>query len=416
MKILQVNILYGSRSTGKIVADMHKALLEKGIHSAVCYGTGKKENSPNIVKVAYHYELSLYRVWSHIMGLQYASGYFSTLRILRYIKKHSPDIVHLQCINGFFVHIYWLLNYLKKRKIKTVITLHAEFMYTGSCGHAFDCERWKTGCGNCPQLWKATYSYFFDRTATAWRKMQKAFAGFEGMTVTAVSSWLSNRASQSPILAGKKIVTVGNGVDTEIFKLSSTLRLREKYGLSNMKILLHVTAHFSNDIDDLKGGRYLLELAQKLENQDVKILLVGAEKNVGNLPNNILNLGIVNSQTELAEFYSLADLTVLTSKRETFSMPLAESLCCGTPVVGFYAGGPESVCIPEFCDFVEYADVEALYKSVLGLLHMKEALQSQGVDISSIARNKYSRERMCKGYIEQYNQLIESSNIEASQS
>ncbi len=34
-------------------------------------------------------------------------------------------------------------------------------------------------------------------------------------------------------------------------------------------------------------------------------------------------------------------------------MVTAESLCCGTPVVGFTAGGPESIAIDAFSNFVE---------------------------------------------------------------
>ena len=41
----------------------------------------------------------------------------------------------------------------------------------------------------------------------------------------------------------------------------------------------------------------------------------------------------------LAEYYSLVDVTVITSFHETFSMVVAESLSCGTPIVGFKAGG-----------------------------------------------------------------------------
>lgn len=200
MKVLQVNILFKQGSTGKIVADIHDTLISNNIESLVCYGTGLNFSDKNIRKVAYHYELSAYRIWAHIMGLQYASGYLSTYRIIQIIKKEKPDVVHLHCINGFFVHIYKLFDFLKKHDIKTVLTLHAEFMYTGSCGHAFECEKWKTGCGKYPQLWDATYSYFFDRTSTAWEKMYNAFEEFDNLIVATVSPWLSSRAIQSPIL------------------------------------------------------------------------------------------------------------------------------------------------------------------------------------------------------------------------
>ncbi|MCR3922791.1 MAG: hypothetical protein NUK65_09805, partial [Firmicutes bacterium] len=82
MKVLQVNILFNQGSTGKIVADIHDTLINNNIESILCYGTGPSYQGKNIYKVAYHYELSFYRVWAHIMGLQYASGYYSTYRII----------------------------------------------------------------------------------------------------------------------------------------------------------------------------------------------------------------------------------------------------------------------------------------------------------------------------------------------
>lgn len=53
-------------------------------------------------------------------------------------------------------------------------------------------------------------------------------------------------------------------------------------------------------------------------------------------------------------------MTLLLSKRETFSMVTAESLCCGTLVVGFKAGGPESIALKEYSHFVEQGDVNAI--------------------------------------------------------
>ena len=50
MKILQVNCVYNKGSTGKIVADVHAALKEKGVESRVCYGRGKKVREAGVTK------------------------------------------------------------------------------------------------------------------------------------------------------------------------------------------------------------------------------------------------------------------------------------------------------------------------------------------------------------------------------
>ena len=101
-------------------------------------------------------------------------------------------------------------------------------------------------------------------------------------------------------------------------------------------------------------------------------------------------------------FYSLADVTVLASKKETFSMPVAESLCCGTPVVGFKAGGPESIAISQYCDFVEYGDVPALKMALI------RKLEDQNINktiISEVAKLKYSSKKMAEEYYKLYKEL-----------
>lgn len=48
---------------------------------------------------------------------------------------------------------------------------------------------------------------------------------------------------------------------------------------------------------------------------------------------------------------------MLFSLRETYSMTCAEALCCGTPVVGFKCGAPETVFMGVESRFVEYGDL-----------------------------------------------------------
>ena len=100
----------------------------------------------------------------------------------------------------------------------------------------------------------------------------------------------------------------------------------------------------------------MLELARRLQDRQVTVLVACSRSaHVQALPDNVLLLGRMDDE-RLAQLYSLADVTVVTGRRETFGMPCAESLCCGTPVAGFQAGGPESISLPDFSRFVPYGD------------------------------------------------------------
>lgn len=395
MKILQVNCVYGSGSTGKIVQDIHRELQKSGIESVVCYGRGKKVCKPDVYKTCGELYSKMNNALSRVTGVVYGGCRFSTDKLIRVIKREQPDIVHLHCLNGYFVNIYRLVTWLKENKIKTVLTLHAEFMYTANCGHALECNQWKTGCGSCPRWRKETKSWFVDNTALSYRKMQKAFEGFEDdLIVTSVSPWLMERAKQAPILADKNHCVVLNGVDTTVFMAHNTEELRAKHGLKGERVIFHATPFFSDEPDHFKGGYYILKLAEMFQGENVKFFVAGSYAHDLKVPKNVVLLGKVSDQRELARYYSMADVTVITSKRETFSMIVAESLCCGTPVVGFRAGGPEQIALEQYSGFVEYGDVAALGNKV------RNTLENGFIpsEISLRAKETYSKETMTHSY------------------
>ena len=404
MKVLQVNSVYPLWSTGKITHDIHTVLLQKQHQSIVCYGRGPLIDGNGIYKICTERLSRINRAWARISGIMYGGHIYSTRKLIRIIQEEKPDIVHLQCINNAFVNIYKLITYLNKHKIKTVLTLHAEFMYTANCGHALECERWKTGCGKCPRLKQETRSLGIDATAYSWRRMKKAFQGFDkNLVVVSVSPWLKDRASQSPILSGKKHEVVYNGLDTEVFHYWNKTDIRHQLGISdNEKMVFHVTPNFTGNPLNLKGGIYVIELAKKMPH--VKFVVAGAT--FGPAPQvtgTVIVLASVVDSTRLSQLYSAADITVLTSKKETFSMVCAESLSCGTPIVGFQAGAPEQISLSSYSEFVEHGDMDALQSTVEKFLD----IQFQRQEISDSACAIYAKEVMAENYIRIYQQLME---------
>lgn len=400
MKILQVNCVYNTGSTGKIVCDVHTELLARGYESVICYGRGAKTNDKYVYKTCGELYSKANNFLTRITGIMYGGCFFSTNKLISIIKKEKPDIVHLHCINGYFVNIYRILEYLKKSRIKTILTLHAEFMYTANCGHALECDKWKTGCGSCPRLKKETGSLFFDRTNASWKRMQRAFKGFDSLTLTSVSPWLMERGKMSPFLADMPHYVVMNGLDTNIFHVYNTSELKKQHGIaSGQKVVFHAAPYFTDDPTHLKGGHYIIKLARMLP--DVKFFVAGDHLDTLDVPKNLILLGRINDQSKLAEYYSMADLTVIASKKETFSMICAESLSCGTPVVGFKAGAPEQISLPEYSNFVDYGDIDALCEAAKEMLSTSASKEV----ISAEAHLKYSKSQMTNGYIDIYSKI-----------
>ena len=395
MKILQVNNVYGEKSTGKLTMELHKRLLQAGHGSVVVYGRGRGAADEGVIRLCPDWYGKVNALLSRVSGMPYGGCLLSTLRLEQIILREAPDVVHLQCINGNFVNIYRLIRWLKERKIKTVVSLHAEFMYTANCGHAFDCEQWKTGCRKCPDRKRAVKSYFFDRTGRSWKRMQQAFAGFEKDCILCpVSGWTEARALQSDILKNFPCRTVFNGLDTDLF--CDGVRTAEP-----AKQVIHVTAGFSGDRDHPKGGWYLLEMARRMP--EVTFLVAGRSEQIPELPENVKLLGVIPDQSRLAQYYRDAAVSVLVSRRETFSMPCAESLCCGTPVVGFMAGAPEQIALEKYSEFVPFGDLDGLECA------LRRWLGRQDTDRQAIAREAkqtYSAETMAEEFMDVYRRLL----------
>lgn len=404
MKILQVNVVYKKGSTGKIVEEVHKRLIRDGIESVVCYGRGQKITQDNVYKICSEFESKVCHLMSYIFGITDIGFLFSTRKLERIILREKPYVVHLHCLNGYFVSVYRLLKWLKKKHIKVVLTLHAEFMYTGGCSHALDCCKWRdgSGCDRCDRWRNEPGSILFPRTGRMYKRLEEAFSGFcDNIRVVSVSPWLEERAKASLILKDLKHSTVLNGLDTGVFKPRDAERLKCEAGLSEKRVVFHSTASFSDEKEHIKGGYYLIELAKSLNGENIQFLVAGNNKCETDLPGNITVLGNIAEQDRLAECYSMADLTVLTSFRETFSMVVAESLCCGTPVVGFKAGAPEQITIKEYSEFVDTKDIKQLRRAVLDWLS-----KEKDDKLPELAKEKYDSEAMYKNYTKVYSEIL----------
>lgn len=394
MKVLQVNCVYGNGSTGKITKVLHQGFMEHGIESRVCYGRGMQCDDENVLKICSETYANINHMLSRITGIMYGGCILSTKKLISVFEKEKPDIVHLHCINGYFVNIYQLLCYLKRNNIPTILTLHAEFMYTGGCGYSLSCDKWKNtpGCGKCP-MWKSeTGSLFGDRTRQMWQKMYDALKNMNNLVVVSVSPWLEGRAKQSSILVDKEHRVVYNGLDTSIFHKYEEIK-------HDKKIIFHASPYFNDDPNHIKGGYYVLELAKRL--RDVQFVVAGKYMLQTEAPPNVKLLGNVTNQAQLAKLYSSADITLLTSKKETFSMICAESLSCGTPVIGFKAGAPEQISLSDYSAFVEYGNLGKLEK-----LAKKWLNQGKSHQIELKAKAQYSKEVMTDNYIKIYESML----------
>ena len=401
MKIAQVNVNFDFSSTGKIVKDLMTGLDNLGHSTMAFFGRGPGSQRDNVYRISSKAEVLLHVLGTRISGLTYGFSPLSTRRLIDHLERFMPDVVHLHNLHGYYVNLHPFVDYLKSKRIPTVWTSHCESMYTGKCGHALDCENWKTECRNCPDLKGYPRSWLFDFTNRMFHEKKEMFANFDHLHMVAVSEWLANRMRQS-ILQHKPISVVHNGVDVTTFRRRNTNDLRASLGLTNEYVVLTVG---SDLLSEHKGGRWVLDIAKRNAKEEIVFVMVGVDKVLRKLPHNVRMIPSVFDQNLLAKYYSLADVLCLTSSKETFSMVSAEALACGTPVIGFDSGAPKEVALPGFGEFVPFPDLEALQSLLMRVKTGETNLKSQS-ECVQFAQERYSSVSIVKAYESIYQRLV----------
>lgn len=327
MKIIQINAIYGSLSTGTIVKDIHELCISSGIESFIISPNITCDlDNKNIYRVGNIVDEKTHALLSRLTGKQAYYSTFSTLRLIKTIKGLKPDIVHLHNLHNNFINLPLLMKFLNSYNIKTFISLHDCWFYTGGCTHytRLKCNRWLDSCGNC----KDGHIKVFDSSRSVIEDRKIFFQSRSNIVVIGVSDWIRNQAIQN-VFRGCTNYTVYNGVDMSVFHYSSS-NLREVLGLEGKYIILGPASKWLDPI----RKQNLLDFVSCLHDNEV-LLLFGCKHTLINVPKGVYLYGFTQSREELAKLYSMADVFANCSYEESFSLISVECQACGTPAVVF---------------------------------------------------------------------------------
>lgn len=365
MKVVQINAVCGSGSTGKICIGISKVLNDNAVKNKIFYFSGKSDY-PYSEKLTCDLYIKLQALKSRIFANYGFNSKTATKKLIKKLEEFNPDVIHLHNIHGHDLNLRIFFDYVKKSGKKVVWTFHDCWAFTGYCSHftAVNCDKWQTGCNKCPQ--KGKFSWFFDKSEKNFTDKKNCFANVD-LTVVTPSKWLCDIVKKS-FLSFDSVKIINNGINLSVFKPIKS-NVNEIYGISRDKfVLLGVAMGW----DDRKGLNAFVSLAEKLPKDKFQIVLVGTDKKTEKkLPENVISIRRTKNQSELAELYSAADLFVNPTIEDTFPTVNIESLACGTPVVTYRTGGSPEI-IDETCgSIVESGDIKALIKEILSIYEKK---------------------------------------------
>jgi len=405
VKILQITSHYDEGGAARIAATIHKQLCAEGIESKVAYGRGTLVRDKYVIKFGKEYEIYISALLSRFLGINGWWNGSATGRLLRLIDEFQPDILHLHALHGYYVNFPKLWKYIYENHIPVVWTFHDCHAFPGNCGYFFECQRWKQGCGKCPELHNYPASQWFDFTKWMWKKKEEMFTSGDKLVVVTPSDWLTNIVKQS-FFKKYPCMTIHNGIDVyETFYVRDKTDLRKKYGYSrDKKLVLGIAVGYK---DPRKGVKYILQAAKDL-GEEVCVILIGWDVDNNEMLSGISNVTLlptISDRNILAEYYSMADVFVIPSLAENYATTVLESMACGTPVVGFCSGGIPEQLADDKGIVVDVGNQEAFTQAVKSVLYGKVKVKSGHVLAQSIKSENAVR-KMVNEYIKLYNEIL----------
>jgi glycosyltransferase involved in cell wall biosynthesis len=405
MRVLHIN--QSDTAGGAALAGyrLHQGLLEQKIDSRLL--VARKQTQSDRV----HLIPSPSRTDKRIQCITDPFGFaqihlLSTFNLRKHPRCQSADLINFHNLHDGYFN-YLAIAHLTQDK-PAVLTLHDMWSITGHCSFSFGCDRWRIGCGRCPDL---TIFPPMKRDSSHWEWKLKAWAYQRAnLTIVAPSRWLATVVRESRLFRSFAVHHIPYGIDVEVYQPLDPEECRAVLNIpQGKKVLLFVATHLQ---EWRKGGDLLFaalqQLPESLKAETVLLMLGDGDCTIAQqagIP--VISLGYVRDDARKAIAYSAADLFVFPTRADNLPLVLQESMACGTPMVACDVGGVSDLVRPGVTGYLaKPEDVNNLTQGIVMLLEDEELRQSMRQQCRAIAHSEYRLELQAHRYIELYKTLL----------
>lgn len=395
---------------GKAVGTLHRELLKRGIASSVA---GRIEGGLASALVAERLPFSdrltsgiIHRGNDHLNRFRYGKSNdlvflergsnFQALSAFR-----EADILHIQWAHATSMGTrFWKQLASETRPI--VWTLRDMWPFTGGCHFGGDCQKFETGCGDCPKIGRAS------ETATAHQAEFKLKNLPQKATFVAISEQFAQKARRSHILRGHDIRVIPNSVEIQNHTPKME-KARTTLDLPPDEIVLSSGA--INLASPRKGAKLLKLLVLHHNNRRAILwaLFGGGFENMGF--DNVMNcrsFGLIFNNEMLQNIYAASDLFIMPSLQESFGKTTIEAMASGTAVVAFRDTPAEEMIIHgENGWLVPHGNSDAFIQAVDNAIGLgRERLAEMGLAAQAHALEHFSLSNVVDRHLALYREKL----------
>lgn len=449
MKILQVSTLDLAGGAEKIALGLHRSYLTRGHDSWLAVGT-RRGSGPQILELDNSpYEGPWRRTLDTVRGAlaprarnsrlyraglvgatiaarpstyrRYRQGreifdFPSTAHILE-LPGGSPNVIHAHNLHGNYFDLTQLPDL--SRLVPTFLTLHDAWLLSGHCAHSFGCNRWRTGCGNCPDL--TIYPAIRkDATRLNWQEKKGIFEQ-SNLFVASPARWLLNAVEESILQpAVREARHIPLGIDLSYFRPGDRIEARGQVGLPLDRPVLLVVG---NGIKSNMWRDYPLllnalgELGRK--GYEIEVIALGEGGEHENFQGVRLTFVSHSAEAPMAAYYRAADIYLHPARADTFPTAVLEAIACGIPVVATNVGGlPEQIRSLDVASLTHTSTrigmaTGVLVDTAMEMTHAVETLLKSETLRKRLGRNgaadakvRFDHERMVEDYLDWYAEVL----------
>ena len=226
------------------------------------------------------------------------------------------------------IHLHWVAGYLdyptffEKNKKPIVWTMHDENPFRGGFHYKADEISNSVRLGELDRIYSQIKF--------------EAISKQQNLTIVSPSKWLAEEAKKSIVFKNRRVLSIYNTLDLEVFNPKDKIFSRQFWGIpENARVFMFASQHISNK---RKGFDLLLPIIKRNEFKNTYYLIVGSNNNDLGNRDNIIYTGSISNDRLMATAYSAADFFILLSREDNLPNTMLESIACGTPVISFPIG------------------------------------------------------------------------------